>query len=365
MNPPAVRWGGRPVVGLGELGPHDQPVSEGAGESLGIYHLQRTPGWLVKLYNRSVDRREWNRLDWLIALPDRIPPADGDILRRYTSWPVARVVDSFGTAVGVVLPEAPPCFAWTRTDAYLEVDVLAKPDHWLARRGLPVPSPSERLAICASIAAIGATLERQSLVYSDWSYSNAFWSPGERVAYLIDVDGIAPYGKPNMHQPNWQDPLTQPDRPADGYTDRYRLALLVARCVTGERELATVLHALRRLPGLLAGEVLLDVLLASERSRRPTVASLHAALVGMPSVRLPVHQMPMPALPAAASIGGTRTGVVAGGRNDGRRTPRTGVPAAPAATGRSGTSVAAGVVIVAVLIIVMAVALALCAAAGV
>jgi hypothetical protein len=350
MNPPVAGWNGRPVVGLSELEPLGPPVSEGAGESLGIYPVPRAPGWLVKLYNRPGDAAERDRLDWLIALPDRIPPADRDVLRRNTSWPVARVTDRFGPAAGVVLPMAPVCFG--TTGRYLEVDVLAKPDHAIARRGLPVPAPHDRLAICTSLAATGAALERQSLVYSDWSYSNAFWSPTERAAYLIDVDGVGLRAKPNLHQPNWQDPLTGSDRLADGYTDRYRLALLVARCLTGQRDVFAVLAALNAMPGLRAGAVLLDILMADERMRRPTVSALHVALLGMPYLRMPLQRMPMPTAPVPVPHRGVAAAPnPAGLWNTGG--PAQPEPVRPGRTGALATVLYAALVICAVITILM------------
>lgn len=307
MSEPArewpVWWPVGPQLSVSEAGKLGDALSAGDGESQGIYPLTQHPGWLAKIYKKPQSPNEIARLDWLISVPDRASSGDRELLRRNTCWPVARLTDDFGRGVGCVLPVAPEKYRGRIGAAeprYLEVDLLAKPDDFLRRRRMQVPSWYDRVRVCECITAIGSVLERHSLVYSDWSYSNAFWCPADNSVYLIDVDGVAYRAKPNLSQPNWDDPLTSGPAPADMYTDRYRIALLVARCLTGERDHDRAVHGVARTAGGGVTDLLLDVLLAVERVRRPPVSALHAALTGLPYVRVPLHRRPMPPPPSSA-----------------------------------------------------------------
>jgi hypothetical protein len=302
-RPATVGWTSGPVVPLADLGVLGTALSLDAGESRGIYPLTRFPGWLAKVYRQPQEPREADRLDRLVALPEQVSPPERDVLRQHTSWPVARMTDHSGQSVGCVVPQAPDEYRArfaTGGERFLDVDFLAKPDDLLVRRGLPAPTWEARLAVCASLASIGTVLERNALVYSDWSYSNAFWSTTSWSAFVIDIDGIGFRAKPNMSQPNWHDPLTPTREPADGFTDRYRMALLVARCLTAQRELPHVLHALAYRDGTPLYTILLDILLCTDRRHRPTVSALHAVLNGLPYLRVPVA----PRQPVAAGVGG-------------------------------------------------------------
>ncbi|MEV6494842.1 hypothetical protein AB0M20_40405 [Actinoplanes sp. NPDC051633] len=294
----SARWPVGPVLSVGDAGPLGTALSEGDGESKGIYPLVNHPGWLVKIYKAPQGEMDTARLNWLIAVPEKASPVDRTAIREHTCWPVARLTDDFGRSIGCVLPAAPAEFRIGHDERYLEVDLLAKPDESIRRRGLPVPSWSDRVAACVGIATIGAVLERNALVYSDWSYSNMFWNPAGRSVYLIDIDGIGFRVKPNMAQPNWDDPLTVGPAPADVYTDRYRIALLVGRCLTGRREHDRMVHGLARIsPEFGARTLLLDILLAADRIRRPSVSAMHAALSGLPYLRTPLTCRPMPPMP--------------------------------------------------------------------
>src|SRR5262249_40090290 len=156
-----------------------------------IYRLHAHPGWLAKIYKSPQDAEQAADLDQLIALPQNAPTGDRDVIRSHASWPVARVIDQQGRRVGCVLPEAPVTYRTKlgEEERFLEVDLLAKPAEAFPRRGLVAPSYEKRVKVCASIASVAAVLERNALVYSDWSYSNAFWSTTEYTAYVIDMDG--------------------------------------------------------------------------------------------------------------------------------------------------------------------------------
>jgi hypothetical protein len=293
------------VVDVADLGDLDAPIAENNGQSMAVQPLRRHAGFLVKLYVSPLPDADCRRLDNLIALPFAVTERDRTLIHRHTAWPVARVDAGRTAGVGCIMPMAPDKFrAGVRLTAgriderYLDVDWLARPEEVLTRRGLAVPGPAERLRVCRQIIEVAALLERQNLVYSDWSYSNAFWSPADFSAYVIDVDGCGELVAPNVFQPNWDDPLTGAATPADAYTDRYRAALLVGRCLTGENHPARMLHALTRHPERKLAGVLLDILCCPKRRSRPPLGALLAVLDGLPYLRVPFERVPLPPEPA-------------------------------------------------------------------
>lgn len=310
-------WPHGSVTTLAALGALGDPVSRENGESKGIYPVSGHGGLLAKIYKNALDASRTAALDHMITIRNRAQGADLDLIDRSVSWPIARVTDGKGGTVGCVIPEAPTIYRGLKTpdgrQRYLEVDLLAKGDGFFAGRGLTAPTAPQRAQICRSIAAVAALLERNGLVYSDWSYSNAFWSSTQHTAYVIDVDGSQVGSKANIFQPNWDDPLTPTDHPADVYTDRYRAALLVARCLTGRRELAAVVHALSETSGPTS-QLLLDVLLATDRAARPTASALHAATCGRPYLAVKIVRRAMPAKPVPQAVVPV---IISGGRPGG------------------------------------------------
>jgi len=272
------------VVERSELGAFGKIIGENNGESEGVYELRDHPGLLAKIYKRHlVQHGDGYRLDRLVALPSSISDDDRQLLASTTSWPMSRIVD-LGNTTGTVLPMAPKKFLATlqigpgraRTQM-LEIDWLAKPSSKYGPRGLPIPTFTERLRICQDIVAVAEFLERNDLVYGDWSYANAFWSIHDHRAYVIDLDGCSFGPRQRVASPNWEDPLTPPGVNTDTYSDRYGAALLVARCLTGERDRQLVLNAFRKVtaatrPGL--NTVVRDMVNANSRVQRPPVAAL-------------------------------------------------------------------------------------------
>jgi hypothetical protein len=204
------------------------------------------------------------------------------MLAAHTSWPVAKITDTAGRVVGCVIPEAPAKYRDAALGRFLEIDWLCVPDSRMSDAGLVPPTFDERLTVARGLAEIGAFFERRRLVYSDWSYSNAFWSASDHAVYVIDVDECAAAPVGNLHHPNWEDPLTPSDTPADLFTDRYRLALLVARCLTGRRDVADVLDGIDDLEHkdlARVSRLLREMLRTADRSARPAVGELNAALI--------------------------------------------------------------------------------------
>ena len=281
------------TVSVSDLGPLSEPISEHNGQAIAVKPLTDHPGWLAKLYRPDQDLEDAHRLDLLISAPDTLPEADRTALYAGTCWPAARIHEPGNPVVGCVIPMAPGQYrSELRRGAFserrfVEIDWLAKSDGSIRGVGLPTPGFAGRLAACRRLTELAAILESLGLVYSDWSFSNAFWSPDQRSVYLIDVDGCQPKKMPDIHQPNWADPLTPPGTDADEYTDRYRLGLLVAKCLTGQRD-AHAFHTVaarhwQNQPAV--SEVLLDMLLATDRERRPSAGQLGQALDGGPYLR--------------------------------------------------------------------------------
>lgn len=298
------------TVAVGDLGPLAAPISEHNGQAVAVRPLADHPGWLAKLYRPGQGPEDAARLDLLISAPDTLPEADRTALYAGTCWPAARIRAPGEPAVGCVIPTAPRHYrAELRRGAFsehrfVEIDWLAKPDESIRRIGLPQPGADGRVAACRRLAELAAILETLGLVYSDWSFSNAFWSPEQRSVYLIDVDGCQPEKMPDLHQPNWADPLTPQGTDADTYTDRYRLGLLVAKCLTGLRD-AHAFHTVAGSPWPdqpAVPDVLLDMLLATDRERRPSAAQLRQALNGGPYLRTVPHATrdALPPLPGEA-----------------------------------------------------------------
>ncbi|MGW2836714.1 hypothetical protein ACWCWD_02800 [Streptomyces sp. NPDC001493] len=281
------------TVGLGDLGPLADPISEHDGQAIAVRPLADHPGWLAKLYRPGRHLEDTHRLDLLISAPGTLPEADRALLYAGTCWPAARIQEPGNPVVGCVIPMAPEHYrselrrGGVGERRFVEIDWLAKSDESIERIGLTPPGSAGRLAACLRLTELAAVLEKLGLVYSDWSFSNAFWSPDRRSVYLIDVDGCRPEKMPDIHQPNWADPLTPAGTEADEYTDRYRIGLLVAKCMTGQRD-AHAFHTVAASPWQnqpAVSEVLLDMLLATDRERRPSAAQLNQALNSGPYLR--------------------------------------------------------------------------------
>ena len=298
-----------PVTKLGELGELGESVSGNNGESSGIHPVKPiagVAGLLFKSYlSHERTEQRGRSLDALVGLgrnPRESLRGDRDVLLRGSSWPLSRVVDRSGVTVGCLFRAADA--RYRRDDGKLrEIDQLARTDAQLARRGLTV-TREQRLRLCLGLVEFAAALERRRLLYCDWNYVNALWSDEDWSVLVIDVDGcraiVGPReGVPDRHQPNWEEVVPRPDALADRQTDRYRVALLVARCLTGERELPFLLNRLADAPAqeVPARDQLLAMLLAEDRARRPNLELLHSALSGTTRFRTEIPMLAPPPLP--------------------------------------------------------------------
>ncbi len=274
-----------PVVSKDSLGLLGKPIGENNGESQGVYPLTEHPGWLLKVFRpHLITDADITRIDRLVELPVKSSRSDLMLLSDHTSWPAARVTSASSEVYGVVLPEAPsPYWVDLQLDTThvkhkpLEIDWLATAPEKCRRRGIPVPGFTDRVQICTDFVAVAELLERHDLVYGDWSYANAFWSPKKRTGYIIDIDGCAFGSRATLGTQNWDDPLAIGKR-HDRFSDRYGVALLLARCLTGERVIEKALAVLQRITTEYDATSLYDQvrfgLITTERHSRPAISAL-------------------------------------------------------------------------------------------
>jgi hypothetical protein len=277
------------ITDCSALGPLGPPLSKDDGESLTITPLVDDPSLLLKRYRPGTcGSADDDRLDRLIAIPRRLGTEDRSQLRRASCWPVSRVVEN-GRTIGVLMPRAPDKFNAALRSLTgigerkpLAIDWLAKGSHQQAQRGLPATTFDQRIKVCCDIAAVAAIMEREDIVYGDWSYANALWSVSDFSGYLIDVDGCSFGPKQWIATPNWEDPLTPQGTLVDVHTDRYRLAVMIARCLTGKRDVGAALAAVGELsldagrPGIAL--TLTTAINSRYRLSRPSVETILRSL---------------------------------------------------------------------------------------
>ena len=168
----------------------------------------------------------------------------------------------------------------------LNIDWLAQPDTVLRARGITPPSLAQRLTVCVSLAGTAAFFERHGIVYLDWSFTNAFWSLQDHSAYVIDIDSCSFGPRRMIESHGWGDPLHPMGSTEGQPVDRYRVALLIARCITAERTDTDAVAAVTKLsrlvsihPALQRVQVLVArAIQASRAADRPPLVSLLTAV---------------------------------------------------------------------------------------
>lgn len=239
-------WSGRPfgaTVAAEVVAGKSNIVSPGGGESKEVYEIADYPGWLVKLYKESPAVGEVDALERLISLPGGMSPDELAMVDKSMAWPVSRVVDDVGT-VGVVMAKAPePFYAdFLVSEGRIRripliMDHLAESSTRHEKWGIQPLSLYDRLRVVRCIAEVGNLIESKGLVYGDWSYSNAFWSRQSLGTFVIDVDSCRFGRRPWVEGRTgvFSDPLLGQGQPITALHDRYRIALLIVRCLTGTR----------------------------------------------------------------------------------------------------------------------------------
>jgi len=204
--------------------------------------VHRVLGWSRPLvYKRyTVTGADGNALAELVKLPATLSPADRDRLLRETAWPLARVVQ--GTQLTGFLMQAIPAQYFAPNSAG---DIKERQLQYLLFEPKPmwgniVPvqvTALLRVSVATEFTQLVYLLHRKGLVIGDVSLMNVLWTPGDPAeVFLIDCDGIRLAGAravlPQAETPDWNDPLQGPSGP-DLDTDRYKLALLVGRVLSG------------------------------------------------------------------------------------------------------------------------------------
>jgi hypothetical protein len=167
-----------------------------------------------------------------------------DVVDASLAWPVATVVKGLET-IGVVMAKAPDRFSARRRDirgAYgqpqpLVIDLLVMPGKLCEKRGIKAPDIAVRSKAMLDFLRIGALFDDYDIVYADWSYKNAFWEQGFGSIFVIDMDTCGIGTRRWIESPEWDDPLFPESvkPPLNSLSDRYKLAVLAVRCLTGER----------------------------------------------------------------------------------------------------------------------------------
>lgn len=281
---------------LGDLGPE----IGNPGQCLAVRPLKKHSGLLFKEYRPGqLTAADENRLASLIGLPGRMESgADRRLLLESTSWPQTRVIENQRT-VGVLVPRAPDRFYATLRSPYgdsermpVAIDHLAMPDDRFPPLGLKAPGLERRLAVCRGLAAVADLFERHGVVYGDWGYQNAFWSPNDGSVYLIDADGCSFGPQPWVESIGFEDPLTPSGELVDAYSDRFRCAIMICACLVGarqQRQAVTGLAAVRAEDAALdrVSTVLRQIVTSSSREGRLALCEVRAALVVKPRVVVP------------------------------------------------------------------------------
>lgn len=233
----------RPKVTLSDV-PAGRVLSTDDGESRQVYEIAGHPGWLAKLYRTPVPKTAPSALGNLIQLPASMSPADRTLIGAAVSWPVARIVDG-GDVQGIVMAKAPDRFSARlrniigelQDPAPLPLDWLVATDAKCAKRGIRPADRAVREQAVRSLLAIGDFFARHDIVYGDWSYSNVFWEQGTGAVFVIDMDTCGIGTRKWIQSNGWEDPLFSEARkpPLTVLSDRYKLAVLTVRCLTGER----------------------------------------------------------------------------------------------------------------------------------
>lgn len=260
------------------------------GQCLAVRPLKQHPDLLFKEYRpNQLTAADHSRLAALVQLPARMSAEDRRLLLASTAWPRTRVVEDERT-VGVLVPRAPERFYANLRDPYGDVetiamcvDHLANPDDRFPQIGLAVPGLKRRLEVCRGLAAVAAMFERHGIVYGDWSYQNAFWSPTDGSIFVIDADGCSFGPQPWVESIGFEDALTPAGKQVDAFSDRFRCAIMISACLVGARQQQQAVSGLAAVRAADAGldavsGVLRQIVTARPRESRPALSVVHAAL---------------------------------------------------------------------------------------
>lgn len=179
-------------------------------------------------------------LDLLAQFSAQLDENDRQVIDALTVWPCVTVRDGTGRACGYLMQRIPDRFfqhiETTTGSEHIprEIQQLFQGDA-IARRNLgETANRVERMAVAREAAFAIGFLHKRDFVYGDLSYKNAVFClrphPG---IMLLDCDAVRQLGQaaavPQLNSPGWKPPEGGVQSKA---TDRYKLGLLVLRCMT-------------------------------------------------------------------------------------------------------------------------------------
>ncbi len=213
-----------------------------------VFTLPLQPHLVLKSYRHPAPRRF---LDDLVAWPESV--ARTDLAARVSAaaaWPASVVIDSDGSASGLLTPRAPRRFALRHRDGTTRLASLsyltADPAHREMAYGLSLPPDAspERLGLVYALARLLQAFELGAPIvgHGDLSTKNVLWSlqRGPEI-FVIDCDNcerfdsdghpLGELGRRRAMTPNWDDPAVRGGGNPTLASDRYSLALIFLRVV--------------------------------------------------------------------------------------------------------------------------------------
>lgn len=230
----------------GDLAEHDlgRLVMLGSGGEGDVFALPDHPGYVYKRYLTS-ETPNGAALSALMTLRARMAPADRSLVDDTCAWPLARVMDG-RQLVGFVMPAADRRFSHTvRTGPAAGRTILAELQHIVFRdrsQNLDLDVPRDRvvlLQLCLRWAEVIDVLHRHDVVVGDVSPRNLLWSvAGGPSVFFLDCDGFRCRGTASVlrpkQTPDWNDPALGAGQSPTIESDRYKLALVVIRCLAAD-----------------------------------------------------------------------------------------------------------------------------------
>jgi hypothetical protein len=247
----------------------------------------------------------------LVEFPRSLPPIERECLLARTAWPLAVVVQH-GELRGFLMQAIPPEFAAPNAAGnprLRELQYLLYPPKPIWGGILPSGVGTEtRLAVAAEFTRLMKLLHGKDLVFGDVSMLNVMWAPGDPARiFVLDCDGVRKLGNrpvlPQAETPDWDDPQ-QPAVGSDLDTDRYKLALLIGRVLSGQAYIRPEKHSLALPPDIPRAVAVRAQHLwreaAGRRGTRPDAGQWLMALEGQTESLL--TSLPPPAHPERPAI---------------------------------------------------------------
>jgi DNA-binding helix-hairpin-helix protein with protein kinase domain len=273
----------------------------GQGE---VWSLMDRPDEVFKKYLLpSINAAPLHRL---VAFPDQLTTGDQQVLLSCTAWPTC-VVTEAGRETGFLMRRVPKEFVATMTSGKAQLRELqyllfAPKPLW----GDIVPLDGDgRVELIRRFVEVLQILHRHQMVLGDISMRNILWSEGQRPGVMVlDCDSAKeearPGVSPDVNTPDWADPEGRTDLASD----RYKLALLVARVLACDPYVKpgnppVFLPDVEPQIGIAVAETFARA--GGPRDARPDADSWARALSGRATIQLtpPVQRLPLPQLPMA------------------------------------------------------------------